>query len=180
MLESTNTGEAGEGKSDEHPIILNGVSSFEMESFMDVIQATLFVDEKKLGWKQKAAALHLATMWSFEDLRSALISFMSKGVDSIDPVDRIEASLKCRVEEWFHPAIRALCERVTPLTASEGERLGFTLFAAICELRETYPPLPTDSCCCRKCGSYHRPHIRLSDLPSSIHSSSVLKFPYTQ
>lgn len=39
MLESPSTGIAGEGKSDEHPITLAGLSTFEMESFMDVLKA---------------------------------------------------------------------------------------------------------------------------------------------
>ncbi|KAG8938362.1 hypothetical protein FRC04_009021 [Tulasnella sp. 424] len=39
MLESTNTGIVGEGKSDEHPITLAGLSNFEMENFLDVKKA---------------------------------------------------------------------------------------------------------------------------------------------
>lgn len=41
MLESAHMGGDGEGRSDEHPITLEGISNFEMESFMDVIQAKL-------------------------------------------------------------------------------------------------------------------------------------------
>ncbi|KAG9012548.1 hypothetical protein FRB90_006651, partial [Tulasnella sp. 427] len=82
MLESAHTGGDGEGQSDEHPIALEGISNFEMESFMDVIQAKLFTDEDKLDWKRKSAALHLATMWGFDDIRSGLITFMNRQINS--------------------------------------------------------------------------------------------------
>ncbi|KAG9015662.1 hypothetical protein FRB90_004582, partial [Tulasnella sp. 427] len=82
MLESAHTGGDGEGQSDDHPIALEGILNFEMESFMDVIQARLFTDEDKLDWKQKSGALHLATMWGFDDIRTGLITCMNRQINS--------------------------------------------------------------------------------------------------
>ncbi|KAG8944121.1 hypothetical protein FRC04_002159 [Tulasnella sp. 424] len=183
MLDSADTGSVGEGQSDEHPIILEGISNFEMESFMDAIQARLFTAQDQMDWKQKSAALHLATMWGFEDVRKGLISSMERQITAIDPLDRIEASLKCRVQDWFHPAIQSLCERAEYLTAAEGERLGLVRLTAICRLRETYPPnrgpSPASSYC-SYCGGFHCQRSQYNsnqNILSVIQATPDLAFP---
>lgn len=183
MLESAHTGGDGEGQSDEHPITLEGISNFEMESFMDVIQVKLFTDEDKLDWKHKSAALHLATMWGFDDIRNGLITFMEKQIDSVDPFDRMETSLKCRVQNWFHPAIQCLCQRAEHLTAAEGERLGFVRLTAIYRLRETYRLSGNNSggsSYCSYCGGYHCQrglYNNNQDILSAIQTTPELAFP---
>ncbi|KAG8921007.1 hypothetical protein FRC01_000490 [Tulasnella sp. 417] len=106
MLGSEHLGESVEGRSDEHPIALGGITSFEMESFVDVLDARVFDKEAKREWKQLAAALHLSTMWEFEDVRARLIKDMSQIINNggIEPLDRVEVSIKCRVIDWLHPA----------------------------------------------------------------------------
>lgn len=43
MLEDAHTGLGSEGKDNEHPISLSGISAFEMTSFLDVLEAS-YVD----------------------------------------------------------------------------------------------------------------------------------------
>lgn len=158
MLDSVHTGAENEGGSDDYPIELKGISNFEMESFLDAnsarcycavtgagcpllirfcINTRFFSDECTFNWKQLAAALHLSTMWAFDGLRSRLIKHMEKDIGTVDPLDRIDVALQCRVEAWLHPAYKDLCERSTKLTAAEGERLGMARFSAICRVRES-------------------------------------------
>lgn len=59
-----------------------------------------------------------------------------------NPFEQIDASLKCRVEKWLHPAYDALCTRESGLTEDEAERLGFRRATAIWRIRESLRPLP--------------------------------------
>ncbi|KAG8910712.1 hypothetical protein FRC01_006182 [Tulasnella sp. 417] len=123
-MDGCHIGSDGEGKSDENPIGLGGITEFEMTSFLDALETRFVSGDPKLEFGQWTAALHLATMWNFEDLRKDIIAHVNKTISDANPVDRVDASLKCRVEEWLHPAYQALCERKTGLTNEEAERLG--------------------------------------------------------
>ncbi|KAG9036704.1 hypothetical protein FS837_001609, partial [Tulasnella sp. UAMH 9824] len=141
MLEGTHTGLELEGKDNEHPISLGGISAFEMASFLDVTQSPRLDEDPELTFSQWTAALHLATMWSFDDIRERIIQQVDKTISEVDPIDRIEASLKCRVEKWLHPAYVVLCKREAGLTDVEGERLGFRRSMAIWRVRESLRPI---------------------------------------
>lgn len=62
---------------------------------------------------------------------------MEKDIGTVDPLDRADVALQCRVEAWLHPAYKDLCERSTKVTAAEGARLGMARFSAICRVRES-------------------------------------------
>ncbi|KAG8956042.1 hypothetical protein FRC00_005196 [Tulasnella sp. 408] len=53
-----------------------------------------------------------------------------------DPEIAFELADECNVKEWLHPAYARLCARRAPLTAKEGQILGFERFAALCRIRE--------------------------------------------
>lgn len=89
-----------------------------------------------LTFGQWAAALHLATMWSFDEIREVIILQMDETIPIVDAMDRVDASLKCRVEKWLHPAYEELCNRETALSDVEAERLGFRRSMAIWRIRE--------------------------------------------
>ncbi|KAG8928404.1 hypothetical protein FRC00_001764, partial [Tulasnella sp. 408] len=76
-------------------------------------------------------------MWGFEDIREKIIEQVDKTILAEDPFDRIDASLKCRVEKWLHPAYVVLCKRETGLSDAEAERLGLRRSIAICRVRES-------------------------------------------
>ncbi|KIO33644.1 hypothetical protein M407DRAFT_186710 [Tulasnella calospora MUT 4182] len=141
MIEGTHTGLELEGKDDEHPISLGGISAFEMTSFLDVTQSARLDDDSQLTFSQWTAALHLATMWGFGDIRERIIQQVDKTISEADPIDRIEASLKCRVKKWLHPAYVVLCKREIGLSDAEAERLGFRRSMAIWRVRESLRPI---------------------------------------
>ncbi|KAG8946676.1 hypothetical protein FRC00_009463 [Tulasnella sp. 408] len=140
MMDGSHIGSEGEGKSDENPICLGGVTAFEMESFLDALDARFWSGDPKLEFKQWAAALHLSTMWNFEELRKDIITHVNKTISNASPLDRIDASLKCKVEEWLHPAYQVLCERQTGLTDEEAQHLGLGRTVAIWRIREIRRP----------------------------------------
>ncbi|KIO33641.1 hypothetical protein M407DRAFT_17604 [Tulasnella calospora MUT 4182] len=153
MIEETHTGLESEGKSNENPIFLSGISVFEMTSFLDALEASFLSGDPKLEFAQWAGALHLATMWSFDDVRDMIITHMDKAIWTADPLDRIDTSLKCRVEKWLYPAYEALCQRAESLKDEEVERLGLRRSAAIWRVRESLEfnqtPISTG---CPSCG----------------------------
>ncbi|KAG8912883.1 hypothetical protein FRC01_004846 [Tulasnella sp. 417] len=138
MLGSEHLGSSVEGKSDEHAIELGSITSFEMESFIDVLDARIFGKEFQREWKKLAAALHLSTMWEFEDARARLIKEMSDIINQggIAPLDRIEASIQGRISDWLHPAYKELCDREEGVTGDEAKRLGMDRLAAIYRVRD--------------------------------------------
>ncbi|KAG8913831.1 hypothetical protein FRC00_001491 [Tulasnella sp. 408] len=138
MLGSEHLGGSVEGTSDEHPIALGGITSFEMESFVEILDARVFGKKAQREWKQLAAALHLVTMWEFEDIRTSLVEDMSQIISKggVEPIDRIEVSIQCRVSDWLHPAYQALCDRAEGVTTEEAKRLGMDRLAAIYRVRD--------------------------------------------
>ncbi|KAG8949672.1 hypothetical protein FRC04_008418 [Tulasnella sp. 424] len=155
MIDEAHTGTESEGKSDDHPIALGGFSAFEMACFLDALETPFVFGDPQLSFEQWAAALHLATMWSFDDLRNSIISQVDKITEKATTFDLLDVSLKCRVEKWLHPAYEALCRRKDSFTDDEVERLGLKRAAAIWRIRETLgfertPEIPPSSPCCSK------------------------------
>ncbi|KAG8895011.1 hypothetical protein FRC00_008148, partial [Tulasnella sp. 408] len=136
MIGAANTGSEGEGKSDEHPIRLDGISAFEMRSFLKAVDSPFIYGDPKLVFREWGAALHLATMWNFEEIRKGIITTVDKTISSANPFERIEVSIKCQVEKWLHPAYEALCTRAETLSDPQAEWLGIRRSAAIWRIRE--------------------------------------------
>ncbi|KAG8918412.1 hypothetical protein FRC01_001873 [Tulasnella sp. 417] len=153
MIEESHTGLESEGKDNNNPISISGITAFDMASFLDVLEASYIYGDPNLDFNQWASALHLATMWAFDAIRDRIIVEMDKTISTQEPLNRIDASLKCRVEKWLHPAYEALCQRGEGLKAGEIERLGPTKSAAILRIREALPLErdPSIDCCCPSC-----------------------------
>lgn len=133
-------------------------------------------------------------MWNFEELRKDIINHMNKTISSAAPLERIDASLKCRVEEWLHPAYQVLCERQDGLTNEEADHLGLRRAAAIWRIRELRRPFfPNCWSCgaeaqCYNCCSYldqkrqmnqknrNRAKVPQPDVIELIKGEDVLKF----
>ncbi|KIO33637.1 hypothetical protein M407DRAFT_186679 [Tulasnella calospora MUT 4182] len=153
MIEDADTGKESEGKSDDHPIVLGGISVFEMACFLDVLDTPFVFGDPEFSFEQWAAALHLATMWSFDDLRKRIICQMDDLTAYASPFDVITISQKCRVEKWLHPAYAALCRRQDSFTDDEVEWLGIKRAAALWRIRESLEfdkplEIPPSSPCC--------------------------------
>ncbi|KAG8868178.1 hypothetical protein FRB98_003759, partial [Tulasnella sp. 332] len=88
-------------------------------------------DPPRLTIDQWSAALYLATMWHFDAARKYAIQQIESEYAEQSPVDRIILAGKCQVGQWLHPAFLSLCNRTEPLTAEEGEKLGYPRLMAI-------------------------------------------------
>ncbi|KAG9017366.1 hypothetical protein FRB93_007480 [Tulasnella sp. JGI-2019a] len=124
ILELADSGGTFEGATDDNPIRLTGITCFEMESLLAVLDARCMDGPHSLkseGWE---AALHLATMWHFDAARKYAIQNIESQYPGQTPLERIVVAGKCQVGQWLHPAYLSLCNRSEPLTIEEGEVLG--------------------------------------------------------
>ncbi|KAG9038607.1 hypothetical protein FRB95_000829 [Tulasnella sp. JGI-2019a] len=136
ILELADSGGTFEGATDDNPIRLTGITCFEMESLLAVLDARCMDGPHNLKSEEWAAALHLATMWHFDAARKYAIQNIESQYPEQTPLERIVIAGKCQVGQWLHPAYLSLCNRPGPLTIEEGEVLGLGRALAICRLRE--------------------------------------------
>ncbi|KAG8914527.1 hypothetical protein FRC01_004026 [Tulasnella sp. 417] len=126
----------GEG-TQRNPIDLDKVSRVtlsQVQSFHRILNCRRFEPEPVLSEEQWTDALRLATLWDFDHIRAYAIKNLKNSF--LDPLQRIQLAEECNVKEWLHPAYARLCARRAPLTAKEGQILGFERFAALCRIRE--------------------------------------------
>lgn len=114
----------------------------------------LYLGNLNMTWEQWAAALHLATMWSFDQVRCYVITQMDIQIKagSVHPLDRVDVATKCRVPEWVVPAYTELCERQNSLTVDEASHMSLPRLMAVCRIREIYRSEGASGWCarCRK------------------------------
>ncbi|KZT72410.1 hypothetical protein DAEQUDRAFT_664420 [Daedalea quercina L-15889] len=129
------TNEPMEGSGDEHPLILYGISKFELERLLWIIYPADFGACKARTQDDWTAILDLATRWEFDDVRALAICELQKL--SIDPVDRIVLSRKFDISgRWTLAAYAALCQRADALSLEEARQLGLETTVRIARLRE--------------------------------------------
>ncbi|KAG8943590.1 hypothetical protein FRC03_002431 [Tulasnella sp. 419] len=151
-------GNAVEGTSDDHPLVLDGVTPFEFESVLLLLDARWFLSDPKIDLEQWKAVLHLSTLWDFSEIRELSIRRIVALKPS--PMDSILLARKCEVQQWFKPAYVSLCTRAEHLTADEGFLLGLSLFADLTRIRETNRNMSkcyrgcSNTLYCNSCGSY--------------------------
>ncbi|KAG8928402.1 hypothetical protein FRC00_001762 [Tulasnella sp. 408] len=170
VFSGTPTGLELEGRNNEHPITLGEISAFDMTSFLDVTESRRLDGDSEPTFSQWIAALHLATMWSFDNIREKIIEQVEQTISTADPIDRIEASLKCRVEKWLHPAYVILCKRESVLSDAEAERLGLRRSMAIWRVREALRPIQPPQPIQPSRPSTYRPPVQHGDQSGFIKS----------
>ncbi|KAG8963762.1 hypothetical protein FRC03_002587 [Tulasnella sp. 419] len=141
-----------EGLSDDNPIQLQGVTTFEMDSLLNFFNPIHLLEKSSsLDGESWKAILYLATMWDFAKLRDLAI----EAIEKLDfgPMDMIMLSRKCNVQQWLTSAYVALCTRAEPITLDEARVLGLDFAFQLIAIRETTRYLTR----CRNCGSscYH-------------------------
>ncbi|KAG9003653.1 hypothetical protein FRB90_011136 [Tulasnella sp. 427] len=80
------------------------------QDFLDMIEeahtgmeSELISGDPNLDFTQWVAALHLATMWNFDEARENIISHMDQMTTTAIPIDRVDTLLKFNVEKWLYP-----------------------------------------------------------------------------
>ncbi|KAG8943589.1 hypothetical protein FRC03_002430 [Tulasnella sp. 419] len=151
-----------EGSTDENPIILQGLTSGEMESLLDVINARGVPKVDPQEWKN---VIRLATMWEHEQLRQFAIDQIDQL--ALPSIELFDLGMKCRVEKWLKPALVEMCLRSSPLGLEEAGRLGTQFFVELTKIREKCLIPPQCSNCgktfgdnCPNCGKANNPYYR--------------------
>lgn len=75
-------------------------------------------------------------MWSFVTFRTCAIEVFNNRFGDEEPFQRLHRAFECSVPRWIKPAYDQICRRMEPLTAEEGQHLGWERFSTICAIRE--------------------------------------------
>ncbi|KIO18400.1 hypothetical protein M407DRAFT_31950 [Tulasnella calospora MUT 4182] len=117
-------------------LYVDGISTGEMEAFLDVWEARLVIGDGHFSFEQWAGALAVANRLVVPQIRKYAIHRLQDALSRLDPFDCIDAALKHCVQEWlFHPFLR-ICERQEPLSPAEILRLGSERSSAVGRVRE--------------------------------------------
>ncbi len=85
------------------------------------------------------ALLSISSRFVFSKIREIVIDQIDK-LDHdhtlIDPVQKVELSIKFDVPNWLVPAYTAICVREEPLTVGEAERMGIETAIKLASARE--------------------------------------------
>lgn len=166
LLESAHLGGKSEGQRDSDPIILHELS------LTKYYLSRRVKDSLKLTVERWSAALHLATLWDFVDVRLYCIDRIHMSYPDQNAFDRMDLAVKCHVDEWLAPAYATMCSRAEPFEPWEMERLGFARLAAVCRIRERWNSVRKVSVACKtcikcKCG-YHSAITGARDAKSAV------------
>ncbi|KAG8987140.1 hypothetical protein FRB94_002175 [Tulasnella sp. JGI-2019a] len=126
----------------DHSIPLIGVSTAELESFLEVLHARQTEAHLRLQPAEWGDALHLSTKWGFSAVRETVIRRIEHQCKDQGTMDRFELAVKCQVPQWLCPVYHSLCTRNEYITADEGRRLGYERLTAICRIREILRDIP--------------------------------------
>lgn len=127
-----------EGSSDACPFVLEGVSRADFKGLLRVmypLQMPHLGADMALPRKDWIAALKLATMWNFRNIRQIAISKLSADT-GIDPVDKVVLAKEYKVPDWLLAGYHELVKRNTPITPAEAARLGLETTVYLFHVRE--------------------------------------------
>ncbi|KAG8943066.1 hypothetical protein FRC03_002683 [Tulasnella sp. 419] len=132
------------GKDPNEVHILEGVTESEMAATLDILEARWFQGSPDFNFNQWKGALWVATLWNFEMLRDLSI----RKIEDMKPppLEILPLAKKCNVTRLFSMAYIDLCMRSTPITAEEGELLGYRRFADLVSIRESRKRQPCSEC----------------------------------
>ncbi|KIO18396.1 hypothetical protein M407DRAFT_31946 [Tulasnella calospora MUT 4182] len=117
-------------------LYVDGISTVEMEAFLDVSDARLVTGDDCFTFEQWAGALAVANRLVVPQIRNYVIRRLQDALGRLNPFDCVDVALKYRVQEWlFRPFLR-ICERREPLSSAEIVRLGSERSSAVGRVRE--------------------------------------------
>jgi len=129
-------GEEVEGRSDEKPIHLSGVSPIQFEHFLDILYPLAF-GVYSGGLSKWTDVLDLATRWEFDSIRALAIWELNAIPDEKIPlVNRIDIGRRLGIREWLLPSYVDFITRPGPVTIEEARILGMEDVVIIFQSRE--------------------------------------------
>ncbi|KIK19624.1 hypothetical protein PISMIDRAFT_682944 [Pisolithus microcarpus 441] len=137
-VEGKSIPETVEGESDLRPVILEGVSKKEFESFLRVLIGRQYATKKAsdLGQAQWISVLKLSTMWEFKRLREVAIQHLDLPSKSLGSIEKFVLASKYGIKKWLLPALLELAERARPIGVEEGRLIGFENALKLAAVRE--------------------------------------------
>ncbi|OCH84254.1 hypothetical protein OBBRIDRAFT_799251 [Obba rivulosa] len=146
-------GSIPDGSSDEHPLILQGISK---DDFVQLLRVMFphYDSEDSLTLNQWVSVLNLSTMWRFDRLRAIAIRKLSVLLD--DPIQRIVLAKTYHVTEWLVPALNALARRAETLQPADVEQIGVDYALKVAAVRESFGESTQCRCQCYSCYNGHR------------------------
>ncbi|KAH9927820.1 uncharacterized protein B0H18DRAFT_274144 [Fomitopsis serialis] len=124
---------SGEGKSDDNPIVLEGMKSADLSCFLSCIYPINYGQGDLTTYEEWAAALELAVKWEFDRIRDFIVQRIK---DTGTLAEQIVTARRLNLQQWCWDACAKLCERRQPLTLEEGQRLGVEDTVRISQVRE--------------------------------------------
>jgi len=127
-----------EGKSDDKPIPLPGVTIRQFESLLDFFYFRQSIEDSSLTSADWIDLLAISSRYDFEKIRKRAIKELENAQPATDPVTKVMLALKHDIPEWLQPAYVLLCERPDPLDEAEAEKLGISTTVKVAKAREKF------------------------------------------
>ncbi|CAK5281911.1 unnamed protein product [Mycena citricolor] len=130
----TASGERPEGEVVENPIVLEGICTVDFDRLLSVFYPADFATRDCASVEEWTSILSLSTRWEFTSIRELAIQHLGP---STSAVERIALGRRFDVGPWLVPAYTELCERMDPLTLTEGQLLGVDIIIRIQQVRHS-------------------------------------------
>ncbi|KAH6908579.1 hypothetical protein BKA70DRAFT_272563 [Coprinopsis sp. MPI-PUGE-AT-0042] len=139
MFDVSNNG-AGEGASDEKPIVLEGYKSDEFECLLKVLYPQpLDPSPPALSPVEWVRVLKLSTIWQMEKIRDVAIEQLSEC--ALTPIEKIQYSREYRVSKWLVEGVTELASDLADYEVKDlATALGWETTALILAIREKVRP----------------------------------------
>ncbi|KAJ7786710.1 hypothetical protein B0H14DRAFT_3163765 [Mycena olivaceomarginata] len=129
-----------EGRNDENPIVLEGVSSVDFQALLKVLYPLDILKPHALTTEEWISVLKLSTQWGFFDARKLAIQNLminaTKRPDDLGHVQRILLARQYEVGIWLRPGYTYLATRDGDISREEAEAIGWETAFLITQIRE--------------------------------------------
>ncbi|EIW80270.1 hypothetical protein CONPUDRAFT_57507, partial [Coniophora puteana RWD-64-598 SS2] len=122
---------SAEGKTDRHPVVLEGVSS---HTFKLLLKVLLKFSYSMDAW---TAVLKLSDQWGMSSVRKFVLRNLNSKESMLGPLEKAGLALELDIKRWLVPSLEALARREEPLSRVEVERLGIEAVLKLAEVRES-------------------------------------------
>ncbi|EPS96609.1 hypothetical protein FOMPIDRAFT_114286 [Fomitopsis schrenkii] len=116
--------QSDEGTSDEKPILLEGTTYFQFESFLSCIYPSRIWKLDGMPFESWASVLQFSAKWQFDAIRDIATEHLRDvRTDAPTLARQIALAKTQRLDSWYQEACLKMCERGLPLTEEEAELL---------------------------------------------------------
>ncbi|KAK0486332.1 hypothetical protein IW261DRAFT_1454958 [Armillaria novae-zelandiae] len=110
-----------DGSSDEHPLVLQGVTA---QEFRSLLGAMLLPEPPLLEKKAWIDVLKLSNMWRLLEIRKIALRQLNSGEDKLSHIEKIVWGRSYKVADWVITGYCGLVDHGQVLSLDEGARIG--------------------------------------------------------